>query len=234
MKRFIQYFKESYVPVNITFVQQILYRIQKKADNIEFNDIDDVCKFLNKEFKAHNIIFEEPFDENESEDTGFRDVGLESAGFSYETDTIYIMCNDDILDIFYDDKTWVKFQKGLEVFIAHEMIHREQYKKIKANVSPEILKKVQSKMATNNLTLDEYLPIQMELVAFASEVVRDFKLNGYTKNDIEVFLRKPTKQLLNVSQSFKMYYEAYKDGIINKEVYNKYLKTVSKFVDGGF
>lgn len=162
----------------------------KENDSYNFNgnqkynsfiDTESLITVLNKEFKSHNIIFLN-----------------KKSKFSAITDkngSIRIFVNDLLYDIFTNN--YQKFRDVFESILKHELIHREQSKRI--NWSKYDFK--------NQENVKDYYSNKQEIMAYAKNIVDQLYRIYKTNNWVLDFLRHPKA---GVSSRFDTYIKLFK------------------------
>lgn len=180
-------------------------RLDKIRDNEDivsypfFNDTKSLLNLINNNFKKNSIYFV------------LTDKQSLSASTS-KNGNIKIYVNDNFYDVFVDDKKYYKFKEWLEKILNHELIHREQSKKV--DWSKFDIKTTQSK------SKKDYLSHEHEIMAYAKTTVDQLKSKLNFTGRILEFLRQPYE---NVSPVFDMYVNEFnKDSKVLKKFY-KYI-----------
>lgn len=165
-----------------------------------FSDTKSLIKILNKEFKKHDITFSN-----------------QKSKFSAITDKngkIIIFVNDMFYNIFTNN--YEKFRNSFETILKHEIIHREQSKRI--DWSKYEFQKQK--------TIKDYYGNKQEIMAYSKTIVdhlfKIYKTNNWVLN----FLRNPKTGISNIFDDYLKIFE--KDSVQIKRLYKYMVEYVIK------
>ena len=127
---------------------------------------------------------------------------------------IKIYINKNLYNVFTDDNRYRKFKQWFKNVITHELIHREQAKRIDW-----------SKFKfTKHKTKTDYFKNKQELMAYARTIIDELFIKLKTYKKVIHFLRQPKR---DVSELFDIYVEEVGD---DKETINKLYKYLYEYL----
>jgi len=165
-----------------------------------FNDIhsfykENIIEELNKSFKKSRLYFKK------SKEKGINGI---AGGETFPNGKIVIKVNDSFEDNFINNRK--NTIKTLADVLSHELIHREQFKRIDwSNYKIDEPK-----------TIGQYLADKHELMAWAKQITDELLLKFYFPKKALKFLHNPKK---GVCDSFDTYNEIFKN---NKKMHELY------------
>jgi hypothetical protein len=175
------------ISVDSSFVSKELNKVKnelidKNLGNLEIEEI------LNKAFSKHNIKFVMG-QSGTSDHPKYAEVYISQASI-YENLSIVIEYEEGFYLVFDNEDKWKTFVNVVSHIIAHELVHREQIKKILNRVGNQKLKQVVMQSAEK---ATDYLSQKQEIMSFAQEAVLELKQLGYDNKKIETLLKAPYK-----------------------------------------
>ena len=155
-------------------------------------------------------------------------AGKNKMGYYDPTDSIIMNINPS--EIMAEDKLEAEINLAafftiLEMNLQHELIHRQQYMKIKEDKKEKydeyLAKSLTKPSLSNSRTTKDYLGDIHEVMTHANDVIQELKSNGYTKKEIKEIIKQPSK--ISASDSFTL--DDYKKEFgSNHPIYKKLLQ----------
>jgi hypothetical protein len=140
-----------------------------------------IASILNNKLRKHRITFTQEF--GSPTNSSKAEVGL-IGGATLIDGSIEVHFMDSFYETFEDDYLWDEFIIVVEQIIEHELVHREQFKRIK---NPEVL----DRLAVDPEDSVEYYSSKIEQMAMAKQAVKEFQTIGYENNDILKRVKQP-------------------------------------------
>lgn len=199
----------------------LMHRI-KKGNKI--NDYQSLINQLNSFFLGKKIYFVEPDDIIDTYPTASRYKSISDdygflGGFINNHSEIFIILDGKSLLVNMYEYTGPTIQK-LKIMVNHELVHREQYKKIGNKINTILLNKLQHKTHTMD-PLKQYFKEPREIMAYAKTIVDELEKH-FSKEDILECLR--SGYAVSPTQSL------YKK-IVDNKTYKKLLKYIYQYVN---
>jgi len=191
MIKLINLITEKVNKADISFVEPTMNKIRKQLVGNDLGNLE-IADILNKAFRKHQIQFE-PTNSGPSAHAERNEAGI-PVGSIDEKLNIIIEYNEYLHEVFVDNYNWDTFIKVLKNMISHELIHRQQIKKIYLkNFDPYMRDQILRQMQADPHSRESYLANKQEMRAFAQEAVNEFLSIGYNKEQIMHRLRYPYK-----------------------------------------
>lgn len=220
-------FEERYNP-NTKLVTSKLLRLKNFFLD---KSSDEIIHLLNLHFSEYNILFEEDFQRSGS--SAQSEVSVVKALYDPATDEIEVYLHPmDLEEMFsenyFNDELFSRFIKVLSYVIGHEMIHRNQISKIQNHKLWNIVNKVKNPEVEN---VFEYMTSNFEIQSFAYQAVKEYRAVGYSKSEINKYLRNPfkTDNIVESDTMFELFQYISKSDLQEDKTLAKTVKTFLKF-----
>lgn len=183
-----EYRSAKVIKPNVSFVKPALNKIKTKLIKKNLGNLE-VEEILNKAFSSKNIEFVHGF--GTSGDPKYAQIYISNASI-LENGAIQIEYENDFYKLFEDDYEWNGFVKGIQSVIEHELVHREQLKRIFKKVPSNYkYQNILRMMQVSPENVAKYLGKKHEAMSFAQEAVTEFRNDKYSDEQIKKLLRRP-------------------------------------------
>jgi hypothetical protein len=225
--------EKAFVP-NTDFVYVILNRIKNKLINAKTNV--ECAKILREAFKSKWFSIVTTKEESYIclVPTWAINGALTSASgegeekITYELSRVNISLGIEFcskLNAIKTDKEWKSFMDAFEYTVAHEYIHKYQLSHVNIDTAISIFN--QMKFDTDKA----YLSMDIEIMAFALQSLKEFIAAGYSPEEILERVKKPLdknlKPALTVSDVFRRYSRFVEE---DYKVWKKFSKNITDYI----
>ena len=227
---------------NTDFVSKILWDLKHNElaseKMIDLSE-EEIISLMNDKFKEHNIGFAPVYQYNDSirqmATKEFKKLGIGGALTAVDGTIVIIIMSEffENFDDKYEGRIFKRFVAAISELVGHELIHREQFKKMNPKYLEELAKKIDAPVGLGGTMYPfEYYGNEKEISAFANQAIDDLVRHKFVKSTIEDFLKNPKdwigsnpsmwtseKNFKKFSMAYIVYYLLFKD--VDDKIWNK-------------